>query len=645
MTVVFMLKAIRKCLYLTRFIGNRVICVIRHVDIFKRLIFSFLSVILLPIILISVVSVNRFSDEINRNITDFTYKWMNDVDANIKVRLSNYEDLSYRLSANPDLTEMLAECRALRQKTPMSDADMTRYDLLKGKIGQLLTDSANYSPQISNIEIVSDYDEYNETAPEPVDTLKAFYRLTDPFSFRSSALYQRAIASYNYPVWWDTSKSTYLFCRQNMPHDFMENSLTLMRSVYPLGDQKPLGVIVINISLHVFDDLDTYQDQYTGSGSTLLMSSNGIVAYLSGQMNFMQFDDKMKKQIMSTNMGSFTGHISGTYDLITVVRSAITGWSLVSVIPQSSLESSIMSIRALTIRLCLACIAAALFLSYLVTASIARPISHLKNAMQHIDESSLTAVYRDDISDEVGILGQRFNSMIERIRNLIHTVYEAELAKRTEMLRRRDAELNALQMQINPHFLYNTLDLIRWQMMTESDGESRASRMLLEFSKLLQLGTKRSQSLVTLREELEHVTAYINVVKFDTELQISLQTRIDTPSLTDSKMPKLLLQPLVENAVRHGFSRRKDKNIILIHARGGSDGFTIKITDNGCGMSPRQLADVRKRLCGQSGQTDQVGLNNIVERIRLYAGEKYGIRIHSRQGKFTSVTVYLPSIR
>ena len=234
--------------------------------------------------------------------------------------------------------------------------------------------------------------------------------------------------------------------------------------------------------------------------------------------------------------------------------------------------------------------------------------------MDKIDEANIEISYTDDIQDEIGILGMRFNSMINRIKNLINTVYEAELIKKEERIQRQEAELDALQMQINPHFLYNTLDIIRWQVMTQENGEGKASRM---------------------------IEAYIEVVRFDLDFQLDIDFQIEG-SITEYGIPKFTLQPLVENAIVHGFSKNRRYGIIRIHAYRKGNDFYIEVMDNGHGISPDMLDSLKKGIHSKRQLSKGIGLKNVNDRIKLYYGEQYGLDLESRPEEYTLVILHLP---
>ena len=274
-----------------------------------------------------------------------------------------------------------------------------------------------------------------------------------------------------------------------------------------------------------------------------------------------------------------------------------------------------------------------LFLSYYIPLSITRPIRRLTQVTDQVAKGDLTV--RSDVTGglEARVLSDSMNTMIDKINELLEQV-------KTEQVRLRKAEFELLQSQINPHFLYNTLDAIVW--LAEAGEQKKVVSMVGSLSDFFRISLNQGQDILDVREELQHVRSYLEIQQM--RYQDILQYEICVPEeLYSSRIPKITLQPLVENALYHGIKNKRGKGMIRIDGEMEDSDCILRITDNGRGMTPERLGQVREGIRNRNAcETEIYGLYNVNERIRLNFGEKYGITITSAYGEETCVTVRLP---
>ena len=274
-----------------------------------------------------------------------------------------------------------------------------------------------------------------------------------------------------------------------------------------------------------------------------------------------------------------------------------------------------------------------LFLSYYIPLSITRPIRRLTQVTDQVAKGNLTV--RSDVTGglEARVLSDSMNTMIDKINELLEQV-------KTEQVRLRRAEFELLQSQINPHFLYNTLDAIVW--LAEAGEQKKVVSMVGSLSDFFRISLNQGQDILDVREELQHVRSYLEIQQM--RYQDILQYEICVPEeLYSSRIPKITLQPLVENALYHGIKNKRGKGMIRIDGEMEDSDCILRITDNGRGMTPERLGQVREGIRNRNAcETEIYGLYNVNERIRLNFGEKYGITITSTYGEGTCVTVRLP---
>ena len=275
-----------------------------------------------------------------------------------------------------------------------------------------------------------------------------------------------------------------------------------------------------------------------------------------------------------------------------------------------------------------------ILLSYYIPLSITRPIRKLSEITDQVARGDLTV--RSDVRSgmEVSVLNDSLNTMIDQMNVLIDQV-------KKEQIRLRKAEFELLQAQINPHFLYNTLDAIVW--LAEAGDQEKVVSMVENLSDFFRTSLNQGKDIISLEEELQHVRSYLEIQQV--RYQDILQYEINVPKELEIHMiPKITIQPLVENALYHGIKNKRGLGKIVVTGDECENGLVIKITDNGIGMSEQRLKQVCDgiRLKGPS-ENDIYGLYNVNERIRLNFGEKYGITIESTYMEGTTVSVFLPT--
>jgi len=273
------------------------------------------------------------------------------------------------------------------------------------------------------------------------------------------------------------------------------------------------------------------------------------------------------------------------------------------------------------------------FLSYYIPLSITHPIRKLSEVTDQVAKGDLTV--RSDVRSgaEVSVLNDSLNTMIDKINELLEQV-------KTEQGRLRKAEFELLQSQINPHFLYNTLDTIVW--LAEAGEQKKVVDMVGSLSDFFRTSLNQGKDMVSVKEELQHSRSYLEIQQV--RYQDILQYEIQVPeTLFCYLIPKITIQPLVENALYHGIKNKRGIGKIMITGKREKDYFVLIVEDNGAGMSRERLEAVRKGM-NQKSQTEKdiYALYNVNERIRLNFGQKYGLSIDSVLGEGTTVQVMLP---
>lgn len=273
------------------------------------------------------------------------------------------------------------------------------------------------------------------------------------------------------------------------------------------------------------------------------------------------------------------------------------------------------------------------FISHYIPLSISRPITELVEVTQQVSQGNLQVRSHVNTGVEAKQLSESLNTMIDKINALLEQV-------KKEQIRIRKAEFELLQAQINPHFLYNTLDTIIW--LAESDEQKQVVHMVESLSDFFRTSLNQGKDIISIKEEIQHVRSYLEIQQM--RYQDILEYEINVPEeFYQNTIPKITVQPLVENALYHGIKNKRGKGKITVRGYREGSCFILQVQDNGIGMQPERLEQVRNALVHKQFVESKVyGLYNVNERIRLNCGEEYGLRISSTYQEGTTVKILLP---
>ncbi len=317
-------------------------------------------------------------------------------------------------------------------------------------------------------------------------------------------------------------------------------------------------------------------------------------------------------------------------NLIAFHRSPNSFIQIIGTVPLNAVGKNLGYIKRLIVIILLVSLTFAVIASYFMARNVVKPIKLLVRGMKQVEEGNFSQNMNLQRQDEIKLLEDSYNQMVVKLKDSMD-----DLVQKQKQL--REAEIKILQAQINPHFLYNTLDAVKWMAKLKKFDE--VTIIATQLGALLRNSIDTNQEFLTVRENLEIVKSYIKIQNIRYDNLFSVIYKIDEHML-DYEIPKLLLQPLVENAIVHGFIQGEKGSLLCIEAY-KKDGLIIfKIQDNGVGMSKEQLLQA---LC-QTG-SDHIGLHNVDHRIKLYYGDMYGLSLESVQGAGTTVTVNLPASR
>ena len=379
----------------------------------------------------------------------------------------------------------------------------------------------------------------------------------------------------------------------------------------------------------LYMDVD-YQKLFTPYAETLISECGLYITDQEGKLVFEESRFSGKNQNYDLTYSEFLEQRDrGSADYtILCEQSNTTGWTVWLYQPVGLAGESMRPIGVMAGVTILICIFAAVLAYFITSGMVSGRIERLTCLMQEVQEGSMDMQVGSDDRDEIGMLYRGFGSMMKRIRTLINEVY---LSKITQ----KEAELKALQAQINPHFLYNTLSLINWKALAA--GEEDISRMTLAMSAFYRTALNRGRNVLQVEAELSNTRAYLEIQSmlhdgdFDYEIEVQ-------PEILQCESLNLILQPLVENAIHHGIEEKTDgRGKISVRGWKEDNCVWFMVEDNGVGME-QKVAD--KILTMES---KGYGVRNVDERIRLCYGEKYAMKVESVVGKGTKMTIHFPA--
>ena len=509
-----------------------------------------------------------------------------------------------------------------------------QYQSYKHNIGNRLYEIYKKDKYIKGIiYIVEDrlYDMYD------INFEKKGYQISDLEGFIHSDSYEQILSNEIMPSWLELNYDFFISDSGNQ-----DKLLMLSMNNYDYNDELN-GTLIICIDMTAITDVfSSYA--YDGDGNVLMItdSSTQVLLQESKKNETKPADYESMKLIGKSNWSINEKKINGVKSIIAYTKIPNTSMYAISISDYSNLLKGFESIKSSNYLMIVTIILLSMVFHYFITLSITMPLNRLKNAMDMTADDNFDNLYTDNTKDEIASIGFHFNKLVKRIKALIDEVYITELHQKELDFRKKNAELNALQAQINPHFIYNTLDIIRWQAIREVGPDSKANRMIIDFSNMLRIGTEKSKDIVPIMEEVEHVQAYVKLVNYkylNNPIQFDIDFNFDT---NRQFLTKLTLQPIVENCVLHGFENKVKLKRIEIVGEVQDDKLYIYIKDNGVGMTDEVLQEILRYVNNGGKDDPSIGLRNVCERLKLFFGEESHLDIESSIDQGTKVTVVVP---
>jgi two-component system sensor histidine kinase YesM len=316
-------------------------------------------------------------------------------------------------------------------------------------------------------------------------------------------------------------------------------------------------------------------------------------------------------------------------------------WKIITITSSESMLKNIRDIINYSVFICIVITAITIILVTLFSNKLTKRLTLLINNMSSIHSGKFEVFVDSEEKDEIGVLSKSFKNMMDRINSLINDVYISEMHVKDMEIKKKEAEINALQSQMNPHFLFNTMESIRMKLIKKNEHDIADD--MEDFARLLRKSIEWSKDIITVRQEIELVETYLKVYKHRNSDKYEFYININE-SLYSHKIPKFSIQPIVENAIYHGIEMKEYKGKLQIYSQIDENNIRIIVEDDGLGIELKRLEVIRSQIYNEKSEDDKrsIGLRNVHQRLQLYYGEQYGIVLTSEKNVGTKVEVLLP---
>ena len=576
-----------------------------------------LLLVVIPLIAVSLLVVSMLiyrvaKQNIQNKVSEYMEQYLVQLSSSIDNKLETSIQLNAQLSVNAQLTE-----------------------ILQGYHSAPSDEKLNYRQDVENIfiTIMSIYDN--------IRGIYVFDNYGNEFYLRNRSgidmelleqegWYQEALARRGAYV---------LFLDRRGGED--DTTIGIARSIVNIYDRQSYGVALVEIPYSILDET-----VYGSTGRSDLQQGAIFIGDEQGETIYAtQSDNPYRDEGTGETPPAGTAQTRVfTVDGEEIIRitcvSAKTGWKYDYVCEMKYLMRDMAQIQTIMLALALGVLLAAVCFLIVFSHKTFRPLGELVSAMQQVKEGRYAVQVATESSDEFHYLGQTFNEMARSIEELIQKVYSAQLMQ-------KEAQLEVLQQQINPHFLYNTFETMRGIALSEHN--EKVADIVKNISEFMRYNMYGADGSASLQMELQHVTNYIQIMDYRFDDKICLDTQIPE-QMRKLSMPKFTLQPIVENAVLHGFTEKRVDCEIRITGQVQNGTAKLRIIDNGCGIGTDALerinADLKEQY--QPGQSRNgrisIGIYNVNSRLKLNFGEKYGVRLYSEVGVGTTAEIVFPAV-
>ncbi|MCZ8515432.1 cache domain-containing protein [Paenibacillus filicis] len=560
-----------------------------------KLLLLILFFLCFPLLIFGMMWYVRSTEAIEKNAIGYSEQLVQQINSQLDWYFADVERITYPLLLNPQIQSFMK----------LDPSDQFERFLISSKISEELFPSIIFGrPDIYGLSIVSK-------------------------SGIATASYNTFAAKDSYEQYKDELMDDRNYKIMGLSYKDSTPVLTISRKFMDTLSYRSAGLLIVHLRLneiiHILDKVKLGR-----TGYVWVMDGGGSIIYHPDKEKWGQAADERGARLkFGGSSGYSVDRVDGEKRLVIFHRSKQTGWTLVSEVPLHELNEDMISLRNMTVWIGLLLVGLALLLVAGYSLRATRSLSHLQRLMRKAEEGDLAVRAPENRRDEIGQLNHSFNKMVKRIYYLIEEVHSSRLKEKEMEIRQRESALQAMQSQINPHFLYNTLEIINSYALVE--GVRPISRMTAALSDIFRYSTGHPRQTVTLGEEIRHTGTYLDIQR-ERFKALETEIKLDGSLLEQVPILRLTVQPIVENAFKHGYQAHKLKpTYIGISGELHEWGFAMRIEDRGRGMEPERRAAYNEAFLAEnslSGSSfEAIGLWNVHQRLRLVFGPPYGLYI------------------
>ena len=573
---------------------------------FKLMVY-FLVILALPLVTLGIIGPSLYASSLERESMSYTEKMIGQVTMSIELRVLEMEKLI-------DLVSQMVPVAAFLEEGDAPDA-------VRGEIRRIVSSVVGTHPEIAGLLVVTDRgawegEGFARTTRDP---------LTEERWYTEARTAPRRVSLAARPIGRNI-RSTRRFGADEV--------VSIVKAVTGERDGRVRGAILVDMKLSYIEE----PFRYASLGKTDFL----FIADARGEIVYAPVNEVVYRiPLAPLEDGAFSGLVRvgrGAYQVL-ARGSEYTGWRTVGVFSLAETLQEVSLVKYWTFLIGGMTMALAIVMAFFFMSAVTKPVLRLRSLMKRVEQGDLAVRFAGAGGDEIAELGLGFDEMIERIQSLIEQVYREQQSK-------MEAELRILQEQIKPHFLYNTLDTIQW--MAQEHRVDDVVCMVGALTSLFRIGLSKGREIISLPDELEHVRSYLCIQKMRYEDKFEYEV-LEGEGLRDLRVMRLILQPLVENAVYHGIKERKGPGSLAVETRiehrpdGRGSDLILAVRDDGVGMDEARVARLNASLeNGAVADLGGYGIRNVHERIRLTFGKPYGLTFRSSPGRGTEVTIRHP---
>lgn len=568
--------------------------------------------LLIPLLILGFLSIYIVQQYVKNEINKNNIILLNQIAQNIDVMLDDMDSLT--ISFNHDYS-MVTRLRRIFEQRSESLSDIVTLDM----VNSILKAPANSKPYIHSIYVF--YENENHYFISTKDGLTSLENCSD-------------ISWYNSFISDKTHKTTWIEYRKIRDYAFETTPfgvVTIYGKLYSSSSLRPAGVIVLNINPNSIESTLKKLVTYPGQ-EILIMDENNRIIFSNISPNIKSHDDLEK--ISSNSDTSFTASIGGESCVIAKLDFSRLGLKYISIVRQNVLYNIPIQLIILTSCLLIISFALGLVLTYYFTQKNYKQVLNIISILNSAEKGELLPSLPDRITNEYSYI----------IHNILKTFIEQSYLKlqlSEKQYKMQAMQLMALQSQINPHFLYNTMHAIYWEAFSFTRGQNKLTSMVDNLTQILRYSLEDPSQKVRLEDEIKNAAAYIKIQQLRFKDRFEVIWSYDE-ALIDFYIIKLILQPLIENCIYHGFKDAEGKCHIKIKINRKDSRMKITVIDNGSGISKQKLEEIRANMESEGSYMDHIGLNNTNRRLTLMYGDDSGLKLRSKPGLGTAIYISIP---